>query len=101
MIHAYQPFLCIVSSLLCHGTYSNICLPTPYLINLNPGMPSLELGAVSSPYELNFDMEPKDEFKTGLSIETQLFRNFVINAGQEVDQDDGFLAMAGLWIEPF
>lgn len=57
MIHSYQQFLRIVSSFLCHDDDSNLCLPTPYLINLHPGMPSLDLGAVSSLYELHFDIE--------------------------------------------
>ena len=101
MIHSYQPFLRIVSPLLCHDDDSNLCLPTPYLINLHPGMPSLDLGAASSLYELHFDIEPEDEVKTGLSIEIQLCRSFFVDAAKEVDQDDGFLAIDGSWIEPF
>ena len=101
MIHGYQQFLRTLSPLLYYDKDSKSGLPTPYLFNLHPGMPSLDLGAVSSLYELSFDMEPNDEFKITLGIEIQFCHSFFFDAVEEVDQDDLILGMDGNWIEPF
>lgn len=92
----HQLFLQDISSLLLSDQ------PAPYLVDLHPGIPSAELDAVSSLYELHFDEEAiSDVVKTGLGIEVQLCRQFFGHAAEGVEQGYGFLNMDGVWIEKF
>ena len=70
-------------------------------MSLHPGMPSLELDAVSSLYELSFEPPPDADLKTGLAIETQLCRNFFLDAAHEIDDGDSFLGMDAVWVERY
>ena len=45
-------------------------------MQLHPSIPTLELGAVTSLYELLFNLPPDSEVQTGLAIEAQLCRRF-------------------------
>lgn len=70
-------------------------------MQLHPGMPSLDLGAVSSLYELSFDPQPNADLKTGLAIETQLCRNFLFDVAQEHSDGDSFLGMDAVWVRRY
>ncbi|KAL8830871.1 MAG: hypothetical protein Q9191_001196 [Dirinaria sp. TL-2023a] len=100
MEHGHQQFLRAISPLLCPGKDSAVFVPTPYLIDLHPGMPSLELGAISSLYELIFDAEPSNKHSVSLGTEIQHCRDFFYKAADELDSGDPFLGMDGSWIEP-
>lgn len=58
-------------------------VPTPYIVTLHPGMPTLELVAVTSLDELSFKGKPDKGVKTGLAIESHLCRSFFQDAAQE------------------
>ena len=70
-------------------------------MHLHPGMPTLELGAVSSLYELSFEPQPDADVKTGLTIETQLCRNFFSNTAQKMSDSDLFLGMDAVWLQQY
>ena len=101
MTHNYQSFLDTVEPLLSHSSSSSIPLQTPHTTRLHPGTPSLELGAVSTVYELSFNPTPDADVKTGLAIETQLCRNFLLDAAQGVGDDVSFLGMDVVWVRQY
>ena len=101
MTHDYQPFLTAVESILPLRDGNSHSIPSPYIMHLHPGMPTLELGAVSSLYELSFEPQPDADVKTGLTIETQLCRNFFSNTAQEMSDSDLFLGMDAVWLERY
>ena len=102
MTHNYQSFLDTVEPLLSHSSSSSIPLQTPLTTRLHPGTPSLELGAVSTVYELSFNSTPDADFKTGLAIETQLCRNFLLDAAQGIgDGDVSFLGIDAVWVRQY
>ena len=75
---------------------------TPRTTRLHPGTPSLELGAVSTVYELSFNPTTDADIKTGLAIETQLCRNFFLDAAQGIgDSDVSFLGMDAVWVRQY
>ena len=100
MAHNRAPFLTALQPLLLHENRSNPA-PEPYVLQLHPGIPPLELGAVSSLYELSFDPTPNSDVKTGLAIETQLCRSFFQDAAQALGDGDSFLRMDAVWVEPY
>lgn len=101
MAHNYRPFLTAISPL--NGADSSPLIPLsyPYIMQLHPGMPSLELGAVSALYELSFNAGHDADVKTELAIETQLCRNLLLDAAQEVGDGDRFLGMDAVWVERY
>ena len=71
-------------------------------MSLHPGIPSLELDAVSSLYELFFEPPPDADLKTGIAIETQFCRKIFLDAAQGVgDGDSSFLGMDAIWVEQY
>lgn len=54
---------------------------------------------MSTLYELSFNPTPDAHTKTGLSIETQLCRNFFLDAANNIGEDDfPFLGMDATWL---
>ncbi len=101
MAHNYHSFLTAIEPLLpSHGADSQSTQP-PHIMHLHPGMPTLELGAVSSLHELTFNPPPSAALKTGLGIETQLCRNSLFDAAQEIEDRDLFLGMDAVWMSPY
>ncbi len=70
-------------------------------MQLHPGMPSLELGAVSALHELSFNAAPDADLKTELAIETQLCRNLFFDAAQGIGGGELFLGMDAIWMERY
>ena len=101
MTHSYRPFVDTVEPLLLRDNSSSNPIPVPYILQLHPGMPSLELGAVSALYELSFTPKPDADVKMGLAIETQLCRNFFLDAAQGIGDGDLFLGMDAVWMERY
>ena len=101
MTHAYQPFLAAIEPILPLRDGNSHSIPSPYIMQLHPGMPTLELGAVSSLYELSFESQLDADLRTGLTIETQLCRSFFSDAAQDVSDSDLFLGMDAVWIEQY
>lgn len=101
MTHNYRPFLNTVEPLLVRDSSSPGPIPAPYMLQLHPGMPSLELGAVSAQYEISFTPKPDADVKTGLAIETQLCRNFFLDAAQGIGDGELFLGMDAVWMERY
>ena len=102
MTHGYQPFWRTVEPLLLHRTSCSTALQVPHTTRLHPGTPSLDLGAVSTLYELSFNSTPDADVKTGLSIETQLCRNFFLDAAHNVGEDGfPFLGMDATWVRRY
>ena len=101
MAHSYQPFLTAISPLNQVDSSPLIPLSYPHIMQLHPGMPSLELNAVSALYELSFNAGHDADVKTELAIETQLCRNLLVNAAQEVGDGDRFLGMDAVWVERY
>lgn len=100
MTHDYQAFLNTVEPLLLHSSSSSTSLQAPHTTRLHPGIPSLDLGAVSTLYELSFNPTPDADVKTGLSIETQLCRTFFLDAAQSISKGDfPFLDMDATWLK--
>lgn len=99
MAYDYRLFLNVIEPLVLDN-FSN-SIPTPYIVQLHPDMPSLELGAISSPYELSFNPELDPDVKTGLGIEVQQCRYFFMDAAQEIGNGDLFLAMDAVWVEQY
>lgn len=62
-------------------------------MQLHPGIPSLELGAVSSLYELSFSAAPDKDSKERFAIETQLCRELFMDAARGSGDGDLFLGM--------
>ena len=101
MAHNYQSFLINISHLLLPSSSEVNPTPPPYILQLHPGIPTLELGAVSSLYELSFNVQPEPDLKTELSIEAQLCRNFFLDTSQEAFEGDLFLGMDAVWVERY
>ena len=99
MTYNYQPFLKAIEPLLLDSSSNSI--PAPYVIQLHPGIPNLELGAVSSLYELSFDPELHPDVKTGLGIQGQQCRYFFRDAAQRIGNGDLFLGMDAIWVEQY
>ena len=99
--HSYRPFLVTVEPLLVRDNSSPGPTPAPYILQLHPGMPSLELGAVSALYELSFNPKPDADVKTGLAIEAQLCRNIFLDAARGIGDGDSFLGMDAVWMERY
>ena len=101
MAHEYHSFLTAIEPLL--PSHDADLQPTqpPHIMHLHPGMPTLELGAVSSLYELTFNPPPSADLKTGLGIETQLCRNSLFDAAREIEDCDLFLGMDAVWMSPY
>ncbi len=70
-------------------------------MQLHPGMPSLELGAVSALHELSFNAAPDADLKTDLAIETQLCRNLFFDAAQGIGGGELFLGMDAIWMKRY
>ena len=66
-------------------------------MQLHPGMPSPELGAFSSLYELSFELQLDTDHKTGLAIEMALCRNFLFDLAQKIGSGNLFLGMDAVW----
>ena len=97
MTHDYRPFLTAIETLLSLHDSNLQSIPPPYILQLHPGMPSLELGAVSSLYELSFAPQLEEDLNTGLAIEIQLCRSLCFEIAQGVDDVDLFLGMDAMW----
>ena len=53
-------------------------------------------------YELSFNPTPDAHVRTGLAIETQLCRNFFLDAAQRIgDGDVSFLGMDAVWVRQY
>ena len=63
----------------------------PLRMQLHPGIPTLELGAVS----------PRLGCPDGISRRTQLCRSLFQEAAQALGDDDHFLNMDAVWVEPY
>ena len=99
MTYNYRPFLNVIEPLLLDSSSNSI--PTPYIIRLHPGTPSLELGAVSSLYELSFNRELDPIVKTTLGIETQQCRFLFMGAAQGISNGDLFQGIDAAWVEQY
>ena len=99
MAYNYRPFLNAIEPLLLDSSSNSI--PIPYIIQLKLGMPDLELGAVSSLYELSFNPELDPDVKTGLGIQTQQCRYAFRDAAQGTGDGDLFLGIDAIWVEHF
>ena len=99
MAYNYRPFLNAIEPLLLDSSSNST--PTPYIIQLHPGIPSLELGAVSSLYELSFNPELDPDVKTGLGIEMQQCQYFFRDSAQGIGNGDLFLGMDAVWVEQY
>lgn len=100
MAPKHRPFLNAVEPLLFHDSCSDP-VPSPYIMQLHPGIPSLEFGAVSSLYELSCTPEPDADVKSGLGIETQSCRSFFNEAARGTRDDGLFLGLDAVWLEEY
>ena len=99
MAYNYRPFLNAIEPLLLDSSSNSF--PTPSIIQLHPSIPSLELGAVSSLYELSFNPELNPDVKTGLGIQRQQCGIFFRHAAQGIGNGDLFLGMDAVWVEQY
>ena len=100
MAHNRPLFLTILQPLLLQDNHSNPA-PDPYVMQLHPGVPTLELGAVSSLYELSFHLNLDSDIQTGIAIETQLCRSLFQEAARATGDGNHFLGMDAVWVEPY
>lgn len=100
MTHDYAAFLTIFNALLLPGEPS-ISSPSPYVLQLHPGIPNLDLGTVSSVYELSYHSEVDENIKTGLFIEKQICRSMFMEAAEGIGDGFDFLNMDATWAEPY
>ena len=56
---------------------------------------------MSAVYELSFNPMPDADLKTGLAIETQLCRDFFLDAAQGIGDGDFFLGMDAVWVRQY
>ena len=97
MKQEYHPFLQICNPLL----LPDISIPSPFILQLHPGIPNLDLGTISSVYELTYDAPLNDEARTGLFIEKQLCRSIFMDAAEGVGDGFDFLNLDAAWVEPY
>lgn len=98
MINDYRAFHEEIRTLLVGDSHSST-LSAPFVVELHPCFPTLDLGVVSSIYLLEFDTAPLADAKTGLRIDIQQCRYNFMEATEKLDECDRFLGMDDYWIE--
>lgn len=96
MANEYQAFLKDIRTLLAGEGYSSP-LSAPFVVE--SGMRAVDLGIVSSIYELEVDPAPSADVKIRLHIDIQLCRSLFRAATERLEDGDQFLKMDACWIE--
>lgn len=96
MANDYSAFLEDIRNLLA-GEGLSSPLSAPFIVE--SGMRTVELGVVTSIYELEFDPAPSADVKLGLHIDIQMCRSLFNRATERLNEGDHFLKMDACWIE--
>ncbi len=96
MANEYQAFLEDIRTLFTGEGYSSP-LSAPFVVE--SGMRAVDLGIVSSIYELEFGPAPSADVEITLHIDIQLCRSLFRAATERLKDGDHFLKMDACWIE--